>query len=206
MIELISQISITVKNAIASIANLTTGTTPKANDGELVDSALSWNGDVAQFSDNVELQKILLLTATTQLGDAGSQWLGTFDDSVVINAQTGKSVILAINAASILSVLAGGIDVTGSITASLNITSRGNIQVLPVGVNSDAQVIITPTGTGNSYVSYGANLLFSNGITFDNTGAVFIANMKSGASQGAAGAAANELWRDTADNSVKLGV
>ena len=37
-------------------------------------------------------------------------------------------------------------------------------------------------------------------------GTLHIDGMKSGADQGAAGAAANELWRDTADNSVKLGV
>ena len=37
-------------------------------------------------------------------------------------------------------------------------------------------------------------------------GTLHIDGMKSGANQGAAGAAANELWRDTADNSVKLGV
>ena len=37
-------------------------------------------------------------------------------------------------------------------------------------------------------------------------GGIFMPNIKSGATQGAAGAAAGELWRDTADNSVKLGV
>lgn len=38
------------------------------------------------------------------------------------------------------------------------------------------------------------------------SGNILIGTMKAGANQGAAGAAADELWRDTADNSVKLGV
>ena len=43
-------------------------------------------------------------------------------------------------------------------------------------------------------------------IVIDDTGGVFMGSLKSGANQGAAGAAANELWRDTADNTIKLGV
>jgi len=35
---------------------------------------------------------------------------------------------------------------------------------------------------------------------------LFLTGLKSGANQGAAGAAVNELWRDTADNTVKIGV
>ena len=38
------------------------------------------------------------------------------------------------------------------------------------------------------------------------TSGVFMFNLKSGANQGAAGASANELWIDTADNSIKIGV
>jgi len=36
-------------------------------------------------------------------------------------------------------------------------------------------------------------------------GGIKIFNLKSGANQGAAGAAADELWMDTADNSIKMG-
>ena len=37
-------------------------------------------------------------------------------------------------------------------------------------------------------------------------GGIFMTKLKSGANQGAAGAAANELWVDTADQTIKLGV
>lgn len=37
-------------------------------------------------------------------------------------------------------------------------------------------------------------------------GGIFAYNLKSGATQAAAGAAANELWHDTDDNSIKIGV
>ena len=40
----------------------------------------------------------------------------------------------------------------------------------------------------------------------DSDGGIFMYGLKSGANQGAAGAAANELWIDTADQSFKLGV
>ena len=43
-------------------------------------------------------------------------------------------------------------------------------------------------------------------ITLLGDGGVFMANLKSGANQGAAGAAANELWIDTADQTIKVGV
>jgi len=37
-------------------------------------------------------------------------------------------------------------------------------------------------------------------------GTIFADNMKSGANQGAAGAAAGELWHDTDDDTIKMGV
>lgn len=37
-------------------------------------------------------------------------------------------------------------------------------------------------------------------------GTINAANLKSGANQAAAGAAAGEMWVDTSDNSIKLGV
>ena len=42
-------------------------------------------------------------------------------------------------------------------------------------------------------------------LRIDNSGGIFMYNLKSGANQGAAGAAANELWVDTADQTIKLG-
>jgi len=40
----------------------------------------------------------------------------------------------------------------------------------------------------------------------DKNGGVFMYNLKSGATQGAAGAAVDELWHDTDDDSIKIGV
>lgn len=40
----------------------------------------------------------------------------------------------------------------------------------------------------------------------DKTGGIFVSSLKSGANQGAAGAAAGELWVDTGDLTIKLGV
>ena len=40
----------------------------------------------------------------------------------------------------------------------------------------------------------------------DNTGGIHPDGIKSGATQGAAGAAAGELWHDTDDNLIKMGV
>jgi len=43
-------------------------------------------------------------------------------------------------------------------------------------------------------------------LTVVNDGGVFLTGIKSGSTQGAAGAAANELWHDTDDNTIKIGV
>ena len=40
----------------------------------------------------------------------------------------------------------------------------------------------------------------------DNSGGIFPGGMKSGANQGASGAAVDELWHDTNDNTIKMGV
>ena len=43
-------------------------------------------------------------------------------------------------------------------------------------------------------------------MTLDHTGGLFLFNLKSGADQVAAGAAINELWHDTDDHTIKIGV
>lgn len=154
-IQLFQAITSAIKKAAASIAGLTNNATPKAENGELVDSPLTWDGNKAIFPDNLEVQKIVILSAVTELGEADEQWIGTFDNSVVINAQTGKSVILAINSASVLSILAGGMSLNG---------------------------------------------------TLETNNAVTFTGLKSGTTQGAAGAAVNELWHDTNNNQIKIGV
>ena len=45
-----------------------------------------------------------------------------------------------------------------------------------------------------------------NRMTIDHTGGLFLFALKSGINQGAAGAAANELWHDTTDHTIKIGV
>ena len=60
------------------------------------------------------------------------------------------------------------------------------------------------TGEGNNYLR-----LATGGIAvfrIDTTGGIFPVGIKSGATQGAAGAAAGELWHDTDDNLIKMGV
>lgn len=53
----------------------------------------------------------------------------------------------------------------------------------------------------------GAAITWNDGIVLDITGGVHLPNIKSGINQGAAGAAAGELWFDTDDgNTVKMGV
>ncbi len=60
------------------------------------------------------------------------------------------------------------------------------------------------TGDGNNYLrlATGGTTVFR----VDNTGGIHPDGIKSGATQGAAGAAAGELWHDTDDNLIKMGV
>ena len=43
-------------------------------------------------------------------------------------------------------------------------------------------------------------------MTIKSDGGIFLNNLKSGATQGAAGAAAGELWHDTDDDTIKIGI
>jgi len=60
------------------------------------------------------------------------------------------------------------------------------------------------TGNGNNFICLTDNGALKYRV--DITGGIFPAGMKSGANQGAAGAVAGELWWDTDDNIIKMGV
>jgi hypothetical protein len=65
----------------------------------------------------------------------------------------------------------------------------------PTDMPGRIEFYTTPDGSGSA----------SERMRIDNSGGVFMYNLKSGANQGAAGAAANELWVDTGDQTIKLG-
>lgn len=60
------------------------------------------------------------------------------------------------------------------------------------------------TGDGNNFARFCDNGALK--FRVDVTGGIFPAGMKSGANQGAAGAAVGELWWDTDDNAIYMGV
>jgi len=60
------------------------------------------------------------------------------------------------------------------------------------------EMLVNDTNDGNSPSKVGIKII--------SDGGVYMANLKSGATQGAAGAAAGELWHDTDDETIKLGV
>jgi len=124
----------------------------------------------------------------------------------------GDAIILQntqVNERSILQVMPKG---TIGIPAALEffgtdfIADGTNYERLQIYAGTTYNISTYSAGTGTLrplclYTEGNANQLL---LAID--GGIFMSTLKSGANQGAAGAAAGELWRDTADNSVKLGV
>ena len=108
----------------------------------------------------------------------------------------------------------------GEVTVGVEIKGGGDTDNVTKSAAGIAPIILNATkSAAGTWGSVGADgnlaaiqnngssvwIMDAEGDSWQN-GTLHIDGMKSGANQGAAGAAANELWRDTADNSVKLGV
>ena len=106
----------------------------------------------------------------------------------------------------------------GTITGAANIVTFANIADAATISNLFGLYIFTPTVAGNKVTNeYGIYIAAQNtGLTlnyaiYTNAGlvrfgdSIFCTGLKSGANQGAAGAAANELWHDTTDDTIKIG-
>lgn len=116
----------------------------------------------------------------------------------------------------------GGLSIHGmsEVTVGIELKGGGDTDNMTKSAAGIAPIILNATkAAAGTWGSVGANgnlaairnndssvwIMDAEGDSWQN-GTLHIDGMKSGANQGAAGAAANELWRDTADNSVKLGV
>ncbi len=118
------------------------------------------------------------------------------------------------NPDGIYSVISGGRDNVADGNYSSICGGRYNI------VNSYCETVIGAysnniSGTSDNWIANEPIFRIGNGtgtssrsdaLRINKDGSTFAYGLKSGASQGAAGAAANELWIDTADNSIKIGV
>jgi len=104
---------------------------------------------------------------------------------------------------------------TATPNARVDIKSAGNSTVVfncDSSLDNDSLFYVYQDADGDGLIRLqdaGANITFqahSNGDNYFNGGPVFMSALKSGANQAAAGAAVNELWHDTNDNSIKIGV
>jgi len=108
----------------------------------------------------------------------------------------------------------------GEVSVGLQIKGGGDTDNITKSAAGIAPIILNATkAVGGTFAACGAdaNLVaiqnFGSTVWIADTegdvwqsGVLHIPNMKSGANQAAAGAAAGELWHDTTDNTVKMGV
>jgi len=108
---------------------------------------------------------------------------------------------------------------TGTITGAAGLVSYANLADAATVTNFYGLYVAAPSVAGNKLINnYGIYVSTQNkGLTlnyaiYTNTGlirfgdSIFCTGLKSGANQAAAGAAANELYHDTDDNTIKIGV
>jgi hypothetical protein len=165
------------------------------------------------------------ITEDYNLGADGYVSIGSDDDSLSLYADDDLDITavldmyleafndLTVEANADLTLLGQVNAILQAVTGTLQVTSAGNMAIQSTAGNvqtiANGAVNMQAT-TGNAgVVSLAAAMLLqaATGITlFDTSGKISVPIIASGANQGAAGAAAGELWHDTTDNTIKRGV
>lgn len=133
-----------------------------------------------------------------------SQFYSTANQSFQINAGSvvDTNVRLEIDSAGDIKTKTGiirTIDSTDIVLSQVGLTGAGDYAIKQSAIG----LTKINSSTGNA-IRF--SIADATKMSVNSDGSVSMTGLKSGANQGAAGAAANELWVDTADQSIKLGV
>lgn len=145
-----------IPEPLPSLATVTETVVPKRTATGYADSSLSFDGNnAAAFSDDVDVGGDLGLAGhvtftNDSVGIATARWQGSDGSgSTVYNVPTGKGHVFTINNVTTGTILAGGLDFFGSISATGPLTSRGAANVHQSTGDLDT--------TGLAYTSYQDN-------------------------------------------------